>query len=111
MKDTKLAKKHCVPCEGGQVAALSIDAIQSRLGQLKGWRLNGNQIEKDFSFKDFREVMDFVNRVAEIAESEGHHPDLLIHQYRQLKVTLWTHATSGLTDNDFILAAKIDEIS
>lgn len=108
MEACDLTKKKCRPCEGG-VPPLGVEETKTLLRGVTGWRLNGVQIEKEFTFKDFVQNMSFVNRVAEIAENEGHHPDLLIH-YNKLKVTLWTHAVSGLTENDFIVAAKIDAL-
>jgi len=104
-----LTKKKCKPCEGG-VPPLSGNEAKNLLAGLEGWKISGVHIEKEFLFKDFVENMKFVNRVAEIAEAEGHHPDLYIH-YNKLKVILWTHAVSGLTENDFIVAAKVDEAS
>lgn len=104
-----LTKKHCVPCEGG-VPPLGDAEVAKFLKDVPKWKRDGKKIERDFRFKDFVENMAFVNRIAQVAESEGHHPDLTIH-YNQLKVTLWTHAVSGLTENDFIVAAKIDALA
>ncbi len=105
-----LTQKKCLPCEGG-VEPLSEDEIKNYLSQIKGWNLakvdNHFQIEKEFVFKDFKEAIEFVNRVADLAEEEGHHPDICIH-YNKVKLTLWTHAIGGLSENDFILAAKVD---
>jgi pterin-4a-carbinolamine dehydratase len=104
-----LAQKHCVPCEGG-TPPLSADAARSLLGQLQGWQLHENKsIEKSFKFKDFVGAVDFVNAVTPVAEAEGHHPDLLV-KWGEVRVSLTTHAVGGLTENDFILAAKIDQL-
>lgn len=103
-----LEQGRCVPCEGG-VPKLDPEQVESRLAQVTGWRLDGDKIAKRFEFADFVELMAFVNRMADLAESEGHHPDFTVH-YRVLDVSLWTHAIGGLSENDFILAAKIDAL-
>lgn len=103
-----LMKKHCVPCENGE-GKLSIDKIKEYLPAVPGWFLVGDQIKRDFQFKNFKEAMDFVNKVAGIAESEGHHPDIYIF-YNKVNLSLSTHAAKGLTENDFILAAKINHL-
>ena len=104
-----LAQKHCVPCEGG-TPALSSDSIQSLLGQIKGWQPRDDKaLEKSFKFKDFLGAVDFVNAVTPVAEAEGHHPDLFV-KWGEVRVSLTTHAVGGLTENDFILAAKIDQL-
>lgn len=106
-----LAQKHCVPCEGG-VAPFNPGNAKAWLRNIKGWRLitGSKKIQKDFTFQNFQEVIAFVNKVADIAEAEDHHPDLFIHSYKKLRVTLMTHAIGGLSENDFILAAKIDRL-
>ncbi|MCB0403452.1 MAG: 4a-hydroxytetrahydrobiopterin dehydratase [Bdellovibrionales bacterium] len=108
MSSCDLTKQKCVPCEGG-VEAFSVEKSRQWLEKVPGWTLQGNKIEKTFKFKNFVEAMAFVNRMADIAEAEGHHPDISIH-YSQVTVTLWTHAIGGLSENDFILAAKIEAI-
>jgi len=106
---SELNLKKCVPCEGG-IPALTVDEVVKLLGQLKGWKLDSNnKIFKEFQFVNFRHNMDFVNKIAILAESEGHHPDLII-SYARLKVELYTHAIDGLSENDFIMAAKIDQL-
>jgi 4a-hydroxytetrahydrobiopterin dehydratase len=100
-----LKQKKCVPCEGGG-AALSAAAVTDYLKQVSGWRLQDKTLHKQFTFKNFVKLMEFVNHMAALAEAEGHHPDFSVH-YNRLDVTLWTHAAGGLTENDFILAAKI----
>lgn len=106
-----LTQKHCVPCEGG-VSPFDPANANMWLRNVKGWRLiiGGKKIQKDFIFKNFMEAISFVSKIAEIAEAEDHHPDLLIHSYKKLRVTLMTHAIGGLSENDFILAAKIDKL-
>ena len=81
-------------------ALLSPEEISRRLPVLAGWQLKGKTIEKKFRFADFRAAMGFVNRVADLAEVENHHPDILIH-YREVTLVLWTHAAGGLTGRDF----------
>ncbi|HEX5472473.1 MAG TPA: 4a-hydroxytetrahydrobiopterin dehydratase [Lacipirellulaceae bacterium] len=108
---TELVQKKCKPCEGG-VEPYSVDEAKQQLSQLRGWRLthDGQRIRKDWTVKDFLAGIEFFNRCAEVAEHDDHHPDLHIEGYRNLWIELWTHAIGGLSENDFILAAKIDEL-
>ena len=103
-----LANKKCTPCEGGTKPMAKKEA-EEYLSQAKDWNLAGHKIEKEFVFKDFKEAMKFVNKVAEIAESEGHHPDIHI-SWNRVRLDLSTHSIRGLSENDFILAAKIDRL-
>ena len=103
-----LAKKKCVPCEAGTLP-LGQSKVNELLKQLKSWDLKDGHLYKKFKFKDFAEAMKFVNSIAEIAEHEGHHPDFCVH-YSKVEMEIWTHSIGGLSENDFILAAKIDEI-
>lgn len=106
----ELTKKKCLPCEGG-TKPLSKTESEKLLKEVSGWILVDEKIiKKQFTFGDFKEAMKFVNRVAEIAESEGHHPDIKI-SWNKVTLELWTHAIGGLSENDFIVAAKIDAIS
>lgn len=106
----QLTQKKCVPCEGG-VPRLSRDEATALLRDLPGWGLVGDQkIRKEWTVKHFQAGMDFFNRVAALAEDEGHHPDLHLTGYRNVAIELWTHAIGGLSENDFILAAKIDRL-
>ncbi len=107
----ELVQKKCLPCEGG-VDACSLEEATSQLGQLEGWYLTheGQRIRKDWKVKNFMAGIDFFGRCAELAEADGHHPDLHLESYRNLSVELWTHAIGGLSENDFILAAKIDQL-
>ena len=83
--------------------------VERLLYQVSGWSLSGKWITKEFKFKNFVAAMKFVNRVADLAEEEGHHPDIHIH-YNIVRFDIWTHAIDGLSENDFILAAKIDAL-
>ena len=108
-----LLDKKCVPCEGG-VIPFDISEIHKYQKKVDGWSLTKNQeeiffLEKEFKFKDFLESQNFVNQVGKISEEEGHHPDIMFGWgYAKVKIT--THAIKGLSENDFILAAKIDKI-
>ena len=104
-----LRHRKCVPCEGG-VAPLNAAKTKKLLAELSGWTAKGGRLRKREEFADFEEAMEFVNRVANLAEREGHHPDFCVH-YNRVDFTLWTHAIGGLSENDFILAAKIDALS
>ncbi len=105
-----LTNKHCIPCKGG-VPALKGKKIQTLLSQLGGgWRvINEHHLEKEYTFKNFQEALDFTNKVGAIAEAEGHHPDIYL-AWGKVKITTWTHKIDGLTESDFILAAKCDQI-
>ena len=105
-----LTQQKCVPCEGG-VKPFDTSEIQLYQSYLKTtWEINDNKkIEKKFTFKGFKDAIAFVNKVAEIAESEGHHPDMEI-SYNVVEIEIWTHAIGGLSVNDFILARKIESI-
>jgi len=106
----KLTLQKCVPCEGN-IKAFTPEQVGVYKPQVPDWELLDNQkLKRDFSFKNFITAIDFVNNVATIAESEGHHPDMNIHNWNKVTITVWTHAIKGLFLNDFILAAKIDEL-
>jgi 4a-hydroxytetrahydrobiopterin dehydratase len=102
------AQRKCVPCEGG-IPPLGAQAVDEALGTLDGWDAMEarTRIHKHYRFKDFVEAMRFVNAMATLAEAEGHHPDFTVH-WNTVDVTLWTHAVGGLSDNDLIVAAKLD---
>jgi 4a-hydroxytetrahydrobiopterin dehydratase len=107
-----LLNTKCVPCEGG-IPPLSEEKEDEFMKKVKGWqfiREGIHRIKKEFYFEDFKEAMKFVNKVAELAENEGHHPDIYIY-YDEVVLELHTHAIKGLHLNDFVLAAKINEIS
>jgi 4a-hydroxytetrahydrobiopterin dehydratase len=102
-----LAEKHCVPCRGG-VAPLGGEALQTMKTQVPGWQVvNNHHLSRTYTFPDFKIALDFVNRVGALAESEGHHPDLKL-SWGSVGIDIWTHKIDGLTESDFILAAKID---
>jgi len=105
-----LSHARCVPCEGG-VPPLGEDEARQYHEELgDDWhRVGTSRLEKEYRFIDFVEAMQFANRIGDLAEAEGHHPDLLVG-WGRVKVYLWTHAADGLTKNDFILAAKISEL-
>lgn len=103
-----LSTKKCVACEGG-MPPLTLEQAQILARQLKSdWVIEEKKIWKPFVFKNFKEALGFVNRVGELAEDEGHHPDINLHDYKKVVVTLSTHAIGGLSENDFIVARKID---
>jgi 4a-hydroxytetrahydrobiopterin dehydratase len=104
------AKKKCVPCEGG-VPVLTKEQVKQFLPEVPGWEgdTNSRKISKRWKFKNFVEAMQFVNKVAELAEEEGHHPDIHV-SYSRVTLELWTHAIGGLSENDFILSAKINAL-
>ncbi len=107
----ELARKKCIPCEGN-VPPLTSEETGKYLVQVQGWEIikGGTAIHKILAFKDFDATMEFVNKIAVVAEEEGHHPDLDV-SYGKLGIELTTHAIGGLSENDFILAAKIDTIA
>lgn len=104
-----LSQKKCVPCEGG-VPKLGPEKVQELLTQLDGWSVRDDRLQRHFRFKDFKQAMAFVNGIAEIAEQEGHHPDFKVHSWNCVDVEIWTHAIGGLSENDFILASKIERV-
>ena len=110
---TDLSQKKCKPCEGG-ISALDISEIHKYQKKIDGWEVKSNEkkiyfLEKKFKFKNFLNSQKFINEVSKISENEGHHPDILFGWgYAKIKIT--THAIEGLSENDFILAAKIDQI-
>jgi 4a-hydroxytetrahydrobiopterin dehydratase len=103
-----LASRECVPCRGG-VPPMSGPEIESFIKQLVGWEVvQAHHLRKTFEFKDFRDALAFVNRIGALSEEQGHHPDISFG-WGHAEVTIWTHKIDGLTESDFILAAKIDE--
>jgi len=104
-----LAERDCVPCRGG-VPPLKGEEIGEFSSQLKDWQVvDEHHLQKIYGFKDFRETLDFVNRVGELAEEQGHHPDICFG-WGKADITIWTHKIDGLTESDFVLAAKIDKL-
>ena len=105
-----LADKECVPCKGGvpKLEGAALVNLAKDLGG--GWRtLDGHHLEKEYKFKDFREALKFTNKVGELAEAQGHHPDIYL-AWGKVKLTIWTHKVDGLTESDFVLAAKADRL-
>ena len=106
----ELANKQCVPCRGG-VPPLKGDEILEVLEMLGGgWRVvDEHHLEKEYLFRNFREALDFTNRVGELAEAQGHHPDIYL-AWGKVRLTVWTHKIDGLTESDFVFAAKADAL-
>jgi 4a-hydroxytetrahydrobiopterin dehydratase len=104
-----LSSKKCKPCEGGVPRLSRAETEEFRKYIKEDWKILKNKITKEYAFVNFRHTMDFVKKIAVLAEEEGHHPVMHVY-YAKLKVELWTHAINGLSENDFILAAKIDKL-
>jgi 4a-hydroxytetrahydrobiopterin dehydratase len=105
-----LATKDCVPCQGGvpPVKGVELKRLKKELGH--GWSVvKEHHLEKEFTFKNFREALAFTNKVGEIAEQQNHHPDIYL-TWGQVKIQIWTHKIEGLTESDFVLAAKISKL-
>jgi 4a-hydroxytetrahydrobiopterin dehydratase len=105
---TELARKKCKPCEGGVKPFTASESAQL-LKSLKGWAVEGGRLAKTFSFQNYHETMAFVNALAWVSHREDHHPDLSVG-YNKCRVEYWTHAIGGLSENDFICAAKADAL-
>ena len=104
-----LAERECVPCRGG-VPPMKGEGIEKLLKQLEGWQvIDEHHLQKVYRFKDFRESLEFVNRVGSLAEQQGHHPDICFG-WGKADLTIWTHKIDGLSESDFVLAAKIDKL-
>jgi 4a-hydroxytetrahydrobiopterin dehydratase len=104
-----LAEKHCVPCRGG-VPPLEGAELENLKAQVPGWEVvDGHHLSRTYAFPDFRTALDFVDRVGATAEEQGHHPDIYL-SWGKVGITTWTHKIDGLTESDFILAAKIDAL-
>jgi 4a-hydroxytetrahydrobiopterin dehydratase len=107
MAVSPLADRRCVPCKGG-TPPLTPAQIAPLLAQVEGWTVDANKkLEKSYRFKNFVQAVEFVNAVTQVAEMEGHHPDLYV-RWGEVRVYLWTHKIDGLTESDFFMAAKID---
>jgi len=106
---SELAQETCIPCRGGvpPLKGEELDALQVKLGN--DWQIiNEHHLEKEYIFADFRQALDFTVKVGEVAENQGHHPDIYL-AWGKVKLTIWTHKIDGLTESDFILAAKVDQ--
>ena len=110
-------QKHCVPCEGG-TKSYTKEQAEEYLKAIPGWELLASQgdslepmkLQRKFVFKNFKEAISFINKVANLANSEDHHPNINIHSYKKVDITLYTHAVGGLSENDFIMAVKINQL-
>lgn len=110
MTSSGLAAKSCIPCHGGvpPLSGTALEALHAQLGA--GWLIvQEHHLEKEFRFRNFREALAFVNRIGALAEQQGHHPDIYL-AWGLVKVLVWTHKINGLTESDFVFAAKTDEI-
>ena len=107
----ELLRKTCAPCEGG-IPPLTAAEAETLLGRVEGWALSpeGDRIRRAWTARNYQAAIDFFVKVAALADQEGHHPDLHLEGYRRVTIELWTHAISGLSENDFILAAKINQV-
>jgi 4a-hydroxytetrahydrobiopterin dehydratase len=106
---TKLADQHCVPCRSG-TPPLKGDQLLPFAGQLRDWKIvEEHHVARSFAFPDFKTALDFVNRAGAVAEQEGHHPDLCL-AWGKVDVQIYTHTIRGLSESDFVLAAKIDRV-
>lgn len=104
-----LASRRCLPCEGG-VPPLAGEELESYARQLPEWKVvRGHHISRSFSFPDFQSALDFVQQIGQLAEREGHHPELVL-RWGMVQVNLWTHKIDGLAEADFVLAAKIEQL-
>jgi 4a-hydroxytetrahydrobiopterin dehydratase len=107
-----LADRNCVPCRGGtpSLKGAALAEIHQQLTEPAQWKtVNEHHLVRAYKFPDFKSALAFVNKVSELAEAQGHHPDILLG-WGKVEITLWTHAVDGLTESDFILAAKIDQL-
>lgn len=107
---SELAKKECIPCKGGTppLKGAQLQKLQEQLGG--GWKVvQEHHLEKEFAFKDFRDALAYTNRVGDLAEANNHHPDIYL-SWGKVKTTLWTHKIDGLTESDFVMAAKIEQL-
>jgi 4a-hydroxytetrahydrobiopterin dehydratase len=106
---SNLASKDCVPCKGG-TPALKGQELHAFSHQLPNWNVvNEHHITRSFKFPDFKQALEFVNQVGAVAEEQGHHPDILL-TWGKAEITMWTHKINGLSESDFIMAAKIDQL-
>lgn len=104
---TELAQKKCLPCTGG-IPPLTQDQIKPLLAQIEGWKLNcEGHLERVYIFKNFKEGFEFVKRIGDMAENQGHHPDIFL-AWGKVRLEVWTHKIGGLTESDFVFAAKAD---
>lgn len=105
----ELTAQKCKPCERGTAPMATPEIMVYKEDIHEDWRVDINKISRDFVFQNYKETIDFVNEVAQLAENEGHHPVMHVY-FSKITIELWTHAIEGLSENDFIMAAKIDEL-
>lgn len=105
------ASKKCVPCEGG-MAPHTKEKVLEYLSAVPGWQADSEfkKLSREFTLKDFKAALKFINQIGEIAEAEGHHPNIELFSWNHVRIVLYTHAIGGLSDNDFIIAAKINQL-
>lgn len=107
----ELAQKNCVPCKGGVPPLKGIALVRLARDLGKGWRVvKKHHLEREYKFENFRKALDFTNQVGKLAEQQNHHPDVYL-AWGKVKLTLWTHKIDGLTESDFVLAAKVNKIT
>jgi 4a-hydroxytetrahydrobiopterin dehydratase len=107
----ELARKNCVPCKGGVPPLKGNDLARLTLELGNGWSVvNEHHLEREFKFENFRKALDFTNKVGELAEQQNHHPDIYL-AWGKVKLTLWTHKIDGLTESDFVFAAKVNQVA
>ena len=110
MAPLHFSEKKCVACEGG-IPPLTHEKVAEYIQETPKWHADGNiSLSRSFTFKNFKEALAFVNKVGNLSEEEGHHPDINLFNYKNVLITLSTHAINGLSENDFIVAAKIDRL-
>ena len=102
-----LAQRRCVPCTG-DTPPLKPEQARSMMGQVPGWSIEDQQLTRDVKVRNFKAALALVNRIGDLAEQEGHHPNMCIHSWNRVRLELYTHSINGLSENDFILAAKIN---
>ena len=106
----ELADKQCIPCRGG-IPPLTTDEIRPLARQLPDWEVvDGHHLDRSYKFEDFREALEFTNRVGELAEEQGHHPDIYL-AWGKVGIQLWTHKIDGLSESDFVMAAKVERLN
>jgi len=104
-----LTQKRCIPCEGG-TPPLTEDKVKQLLPQVPGWELEEGKLVRRFKLNNFKEAISLVNKVADLAEADNHHPNISVYGWRNVKLTFFTHAINGLSENDFIMAAKVNAL-
>ena len=111
-KSVSLTEIKCVPCQGGEPPLVG-EELKEYESSLPDWEVydNATKIKREFEFPNFRLAIEFVDRVASLAEEEGHHPNIYVYDFKKVRIELWTHKINGLHQNDFVMAAKINELN